>query len=136
MVQLTGGMAPPSPRACVGAPPDALDHPGDSGASGRHGLPLLAGRRYRLRTYFSTPIAVALDELGCLLGHQIFLATTTGCAYIGSWIVGLGQVLAMRIEGTGSKRLPDSLNTCAGKVCWSSRSNNPIGVLDHKTGMF
>lgn len=45
---------------------------------------------------------MALDELGCLLGHQIFLATTTGCAYIGSWIVGLGQVLAIGMEGTGS----------------------------------
>lgn len=53
-------------------------------------------------THADTHTAAALDELGRLLGHHAFAATSTGYDQLLTWLSGHGTVVAVGIEGTGS----------------------------------
>lgn len=53
-------------------------------------------------THADTHTVAALDELGRLLGHRQFPATSTGYGQLEAWLRSLGQVVAVGMEGTGS----------------------------------
>ena len=53
-------------------------------------------------THADTHTVAALDQLGRLLGHATFPATSTGYAELMCWLQGHGQITAVGIEGTGS----------------------------------
>jgi transposase len=53
-------------------------------------------------THADTHTAAVLDELGRLLGHQQFPATSAGYDQLEAWLRSLGHVVAIGVEGTGS----------------------------------
>jgi transposase len=53
-------------------------------------------------THADTHTVAALDGLGRLLGHETFETTKTGYARLLGWLVALGPVVAVGIEGSGS----------------------------------
>jgi transposase len=63
-----------------------------------------------MATFVSSPVstpkdvhvAVVLDELGRLLEMAWFPATARGYRNLTGWVTGLGEVLAIGVEGTGS----------------------------------
>ena len=53
-------------------------------------------------THADTHTVAALDDLGRLLGHETFPATTAGYARLLDWLGGHGHLDAVGVEGTGS----------------------------------
>jgi transposase len=53
-------------------------------------------------THKDTHVAAAKDALGRVLGTQAFPATAAGFAALWAWLCGLGTVVAVGVEGTGS----------------------------------
>ena len=53
-------------------------------------------------THADTHTVAALDELGRSLGQQTFPATIAGYGQLEAWLKGLGHVVAVGMEGTGS----------------------------------
>jgi transposase len=64
--------------------------------------PLLREVTGGVDTHADTHTVAALDELGRLLGHQQFPATSAGYSELDAWLTSLGQVVAIGMEGTGS----------------------------------
>ena len=66
-------------------------------------------------THADTHVAAAVGQNGGLLGVESFPATETGFEELLSWLVGLGPVLRVGVEGTGSWGVGLSrFLTCAG----------------------
>lgn len=82
-------------------------------------------------THADTHTVAALDELGRLLGHQQFPATTVGYGQLEAWLRSLGRVVAIGMEGTGSYGA-GLFQRLWSTACGSSRSTSPTGVPDER----